>query len=488
MLKGFLPLIVSFAAAAAGEHAPSVKDLVRARMPRPPVNSRVVGATPVAAFENMNKVLSAGHVRTAPCETFVHSKLNDLARTLYVARAPELHDMYKARGDKRAFHFDALEYKEALWAAEEAAAKTLLTMAPGSESYNHTRDGKCAELVMWWIHHLSEGKRVLLAEMQNFVLPLMPQGIATDGVGGHEYALQISCTDCHVPVHIPGAPPIKPAPPRNGTGPQYPEHCDDVFYDRTKRCDWDYEPFCSPCEGVGGLIWGPGQHDWTPMPCQPMLKPEEIPKDNLTSPLWPKAFTVQEYADLSFPGTTPCKINFKNSTYTLYYDTRADGPLYHTVGHTGPSGPSPFPGKSWALGNGNFYNSVQIRGKDIFCICLSPKDPSTQNAISGPLRWNFLDTAKLIGRELIVPEYLKKPMVVDHWVKGPHHFWIEVATNLMVREWQPFNGHQIYYDWNLTKPDPSVIDVPEHCYKGLLHHNISCIAPPPSPPPAVLLV
>jgi hypothetical protein len=35
-------------------------------------------------------------------------------------------------------------------------------------------------------------------------------------------------------------------------------------------------------------------------------------------------------------------------------------------------------------------------------------------------------------------------MVADHWVKGPHHFWIEVETNRMVREWQPFNGLQTF--------------------------------------------
>lgn len=131
------------------------------------------------------------------------------------------------------------------------------------------------------------------------------------------------------------------------------------------------------------------------------------------------------------------------------------------------------------MANGNFYNSVDLHGKGTFCICLSPDDPVTGNAITGPLSYDFLDNAKLVGRELIVPEYLKKPLVADHWVKGPHHFWFEVSTNLMVREWQPFNGHQIYYDWNLTRPDPEIINVPEICYKGIQHFNISCVAPPP---------
>jgi len=49
----------------------------------------------------------------------------------------------------------------------------------------------------------------------------------------------------------------------------------------------------------------------------------------------------------------------------------------------------------------------------------------------------------------------------------------------MVREWQPFNGHQIYYDWDLSMPAAETIALPERCHKGLLHFNASCIAPPP---------
>lgn len=236
------------------------------------------------------------------------------------------------------------------------------------------------------------------------------------------------------------------------------------------------------------MIWGPGENEWRPMPCEPLLSPENVPRANLTSPLWPKGFTVEEYADLSFPGRDPCSVNFRNSTYTLHFDTRPEGPLYHTVGHTGPSGPSPFPGKSWALSNGNFYNTVDVKEKGIICICISPTDPVTKNAITGPLSYDFNRNAKLVGRERIVPEYLGKSIVADHWVKGPHHFWIDVATNLMVREWQPFNGHQIYYNWNLTRPDPSIIDVPEYCYKGLRHLNVSCVAPPPAASPMVTIV
>lgn len=414
------------------------------------------------------------------CELFSFDALNQLSRMIHELREPSLGELYRARNDKRSLHFESLQYKELLWAGEETAARTQRSMGAGSANYNATRDGKCAEILMWWTHHLSEQNRVQVSELAT--LPEMPKELAPESVRSHEYAQQIGCTSCHVAVHLPGKPPVTPIPDKNSTAPQFPVSCPDtahVWYNRTKRCDWDYEPFCQPCEGIGGLIWGNGEHDWNPMPCTPLLTPDQIPTDNLTSPLWPKSFTVDEYADLSFPGRSPCDVTFRNSTYTLYFDTQEDGPHYHTVGHTGPSGPSPFPGKSWALPNGNFYNTVDIAGHSTFCICITPIDPVVQNAATGPLSYDFNKGAKLVGRELISPEYVGGSMVADHWVKGPHHFWVDVSTNLMIREWQPFNGHQIYHNWNLTRPDPQLIELPKFCYTGLLHHNVSCVSPPP---------
>ncbi|KAJ1453228.1 hypothetical protein M885DRAFT_524892 [Pelagophyceae sp. CCMP2097] len=47
----------------------------------------------------------------------------------------------------------------------------------------------------------------------------------------------------------------------------------------------------------------------------------------------------------------------------------------------------------------------------------------------------------------------------------------------MVREWQPFNGLQTYYNWRVGPPDSKLM-VPEAlCEKGLRHVNVSCVAP-----------
>eukprot|EP00756_Hemistasia_phaeocysticola_P041977 Hpha_TRINITY_DN16944_c1_g1::TRINITY_DN16944_c1_g1_i4::g.54036::m.54036 len=469
-------------------------DLTRAKTPRPAAGSHVQGATPSEAFAKMNAVLRGGRARTRRCEEWSHEGLNAVASTLYARRTPQLEEIYAGRKDKRALHFGSLAYKTALWEREAAAATAHPAAGPGTALWNATRDGKCAEAVMWWTHHLSDSTRETLSAQPDFVLPEMPKEVAPKGIGSHEYVRQISCVDCHVPVHIPGTPLTPPvSPPRNYSGPQFRETCPAgdngkpvVWYDRTKRCDWDYEPFCQPCEGRGGLLWGNGEGEYNPMQCEVVATPEQVPEANRTSPLWPKDFTVDEYAMLTFPAGVcdrdcPCNgIKFKNSTYTLRFATTPEGPVYHTTGHTGPSGPSPLPGSSWGLPNGNFYTTVDILGGHVFCLCIGTTCPTggcANNTIVGPLRYNFNDHALFIGREKIVPEYLNKEVVTDHWVSGPHHFWMDVATGLMVREWQPFNGMNIYYNWRIGAPD---VSVPKLCYTGLLHHNISCPAPAPA--------
>merc|ERR1712048_579331 len=114
-----------------------------------------------------------------------------------------------------------------------------------------------------------------------------------------------------------------------------------------------------------------------------------------------------------------------------------------------------------------------------FRICLSPEDPTVENAINGPLSFDFLKGAVLIGRERIVPEYLNTPFVVDHWVKGPHHFWFDVVTNLMVREWQPFNIRNVYHNWKIEAPSQETMQLAAAC-RNIFGVNISCHAAHPN--------
>merc|ERR1719198_2492133 len=66
------------------------------------------------------------------------------------------------------------------------------------------RDGACHELVMWYIHHLSESAREEVKE--RVVLPLLPahqhdapnSDDVTEAQVHERYSEQVSCAICHV--------------------------------------------------------------------------------------------------------------------------------------------------------------------------------------------------------------------------------------------------------------------------------------------------
>lgn len=70
--------------------------------------------------------------------------------------------------------------------------------------------------------------------------------------------------------------------------------------------------------------------------------------------------------------------------------------------------------------------------ENVYCICVTPRENGQGRLPIGPLRYDFARDAVLIGREMIGIEYQNREVLADHWNKGPHHFWIEVSTNLMV--------------------------------------------------------
>lgn len=165
--------------------------------------------------------------------------------------------------------------------------------------------------------------------------------------------------------------------------------------------------------------------------------------------------------------------------------------------------------EQWTLPNGNMFNKAGP-----MCVCFSdpnrqpraanskdpqpgmgpgedPADdpfPSFDNVLLGPLRWDFPGDAVLIAREEIELEWsgddgTPRTVVADHWNKGPHHFHYDVQTNQMVRQWQAEVALTLQTHYVLGSPDPVNLEVDKSCYSGLFHLNLSCIAPPPVPPP-----
>lgn len=440
----------------------------------------------------MNRFMSAQAVETISCEDLTHDELNNVYLKVLPNMDEEMNAIYTFNDDRRQSKYSLEDYQQ-LWKEERSrVVHSDDKYGPGTSHYNMVRDGKCAEMLMWWTHHLSEGTQQMLTSSEGFVLPLMPDAGAVDTVDSM-YAYQVSCSDCHISpdatddhsaiepsrtTHTVDDDRNCPVDPSTGVPSVWYQNAS-LQGQRLKRCDWDYDPPCRMCEGVGGLIWGDQEHQINYAKCTPLIEAKDIPAANVTSPVWPKQFTVQESTILinqistggRFPGADPCAAHkFQNQTETQYYDGNAPVSHIHTNGLLDTS-------DIWALPNGNMF----IKVERVYCICVSPREGGNGSAIIGPLRYDFASDAVLIGRERIEIEFRTPYMevVADHWTKGPHHFWIEVATNKMIRGWQPYNGLNIYYNWDTTVPDPSKFVVDKSCYTGFLHKNISCVAPPP---------
>lgn len=474
----------------------SPADLARAYLPKPLPTSHVVGADGTEIFKNMNEFLLKQAHSTQACEEWTHDELNDVARTLWKNRDEKLASIYDGADDNRKFHFNGLSYKEILWAQEAKMAKSHPeTHGKGSLHYDIARDGKCAEVVMWWIHHLPQQSRSKLAKVQGFKVPLLPaNGLRIDEAEEHdsnEYVYQVTCGSCHSNGTLGDS--------SSSSGPvlRSKESVDDVPYgtcpinqktgkptvwyepmsdkgNRKKRCDWDYDPPCEPCEGIGGYSWGDQENQIRYTSCTKVMDAADIPKDNITNPVWPEAFQVNEVTVLinqlseggQFPGANPCDIhNFNNDTEVFYYDSDPYPIMYTKTSKT----------SIWTLPTADMF--IKIEG--LFCICVTPLENGDKQATpTGPLFHDFAKDAVLIGREKIGLEKVGTTVLADHWSKGPHHFWIDVNTNLMVRGWQPWNGLNVYVPgtWKIGKPAAKVFEVDGSCYKGLLHQNISCVA------------
>merc|ERR1719262_1891032 len=116
-----LSFVATCITAAAWHEGTSSADLRRAFKKRPHKESHVSAETPDEVFKSMNRHLSASGAKTKPCEVLDHDTLNNLLQQLDAGRDPALHTIYKNKKDKRALHYDDMDYKLLLWAEEKAS-------------------------------------------------------------------------------------------------------------------------------------------------------------------------------------------------------------------------------------------------------------------------------------------------------------------------------------------------------------------------------
>lgn len=144
-------------------------------------------------MQKLNAVLQKDKdLETQECSKFSLSQLQEMQRKLFHARSTDLDAVYHQEQDTRLMAHDSLASLE-----REQNQHAELASSPVSDK---VRDGVCHEMVMWYIHHLTEPARVELKKM--LVLPLLPskqhQTPATPDAVHTRYQSQVSCGICHV--------------------------------------------------------------------------------------------------------------------------------------------------------------------------------------------------------------------------------------------------------------------------------------------------
>jgi len=141
-----------------------------------------------------NHLLNRDGLETTPCDGFSIEELNQLGAVLLSRRSAALQEVYTSgTPDPRRLRFSDAEIAEK-WKEENQLSEE-------DPDYQLVRDGKCHELVMWFVHQLTQASQQALQTDPSFVLPLLPTEQHFGAASPDRYAdykHQIACTDCHL--------------------------------------------------------------------------------------------------------------------------------------------------------------------------------------------------------------------------------------------------------------------------------------------------
>lgn len=239
---------------------------------------------------------------------------------------------------------------------------------------------------------------------------------------------------------------------------------------RLRRCDqvdpacpdvsWSH---CGMCEGIGGLVYNDDNtaESFQPAKCTPLMSAADMARKGIEpkSPHLPDTFVNTGFHEIQIfvrhdpfcfaqiPAMTSNGTHcYKNQEGTFNYDAtqgalRIDYKQANTV-FAGANMTEVF----YHLKDGTVHPSITKYGAlDHLPIC-----PCIKLGV-GPVSTNWADDAELIGREIIEVEFVPGAVAgswlettADHYIKGPHHVWVDVDTGYTVRMWQPFNGLETF--------------------------------------------
>lgn len=270
-------------------------------------------------------------------------------------------------------------------------------------------------------------------------------------------------------------------------------------WDRVRRCDayndacpdaaWAGN--CGVCEGIGGIPTSDDNGAIKVPKCEVVHTAAEVAERGLAAPVKPrfeKRFINTGFYEVQiFVKHDPLCIAQIPSIVSN--GTHCYKPQEGTFNYDEPSGrlridyfksETPLPGMNMTE---YFYHEgtcvhphithYGILPSSIACPCI--------NVTVGIVSSDWAADAAYVGRAKLDVEYLGlSGQLVDHWIKGPHHAFVDVASGNIIRLWQPFNGLEVFdptkwvknpavtADWNKTfeLPLPCKVEAGRLCIQA----------------------
>ncbi|GMI01942.1 hypothetical protein TrVE_jg4659 [Triparma verrucosa] len=156
-------------------------------------------------FNHMSNVLNGwlqdGAAETRACDEWSVEELQQLQAMLYLARESSFDDIYQSVEDNRRMRKDFSDIER------DWDQLTAIMDGVDSDHVAHKirRDGHCHEAVMWFVHHLTEDVKQLMADA-GVVIPLLSlaphHAPSEDSHAAHHaaynvYQEQVTCSSCH---------------------------------------------------------------------------------------------------------------------------------------------------------------------------------------------------------------------------------------------------------------------------------------------------
>lgn len=228
---------------------------------------------------------------------------------------------------------------------------------------------------------------------------------------------------------------------------------------RLRRCD-EYDADCpdlfrncTTCEGIGGMVSGDKLNEFTPIKCTSIGTAVEMKAKGIVPkpPIFPKQFVNSGFHEIQiFVKRDPlCLIQIPASISNgSHCYKRQEGVFNYDIDNIAlridylrSKTPLPLTNMTEHFHHidNNVHPEITKYGIDPIPIC------PCINVGVGPVSNDWAHDALYVGRETLDVEFIGMgELMVDHFVKGPHHVWKSIDTGEIVRLWQPYNGLEVF--------------------------------------------